>query len=40
MGVKNVKTVADKRHLSHNIANIIKGKHLKALKRPNKGKKI
>ena len=39
MGVKSVETVADKRHLSYNIVNTIGGKHLKALKRPNKSKK-
>ena len=39
MGVKNAETVANKRHLSHNIVNAIGGKHLRALSRPNKSKK-
>jgi hypothetical protein len=38
MGVKGAETVVNKRHLSHNIVNAIGGKHLKALKRPNKKK--
>ena len=37
--VKGVKTVADKRHLSYNIVNIIGGKYLRALRRPNKNRK-
>ena len=39
MGVKGVKAVASKRHLSYNIVNVIGGKNLRALKRPNKGRK-
>ena len=39
MGVKGTETAANKRHLSYSIVNIIGGKHLKALKRPNKIKK-
>ena len=39
MGVKGAETVADKRHLSHSIVNAIGGKHLRALKRPNKSRK-
>jgi hypothetical protein len=39
MGVKGAETVADKRHLSHNIVNAMGGKHLRALRRPNKNKK-
>ena len=39
MGVEGVKTVADKRHLSHSIINAIEGKHLRALRRPNKSRK-
>ena len=31
--------VADKRHLNYNIVNIIGGKYLRALRRPNKSKK-
>ena len=39
MGVKSIEIVANKRHLSHNIVNTIGGKHLKALRRPNKNRK-
>ena len=39
MGVKSTKANSGKRNLSHNIVNIIGGKYLRALKRPNKGKK-
>ena len=39
IGVKGTETVANKRHLSYNIVNAIRGKHLRALKRPNKSKK-
>ena len=39
MGVKGVKTAANKRYLSYNMVNAIGGKYLKALKRPNKSKK-
>ena len=37
--VKGIKTVADKRHLSHNMVNTIGGKYLKALRRPYKSRK-
>jgi hypothetical protein len=37
--VKGIKANLGKRNLSHNIINIIKGKYLRALKRPNKDKK-
>ena len=40
MGIKGVKMVADKKYLSYNIINTIGGKYLRALKRPNKNKKI
>jgi hypothetical protein len=39
MGVKSIKANSDKRNLSYNIVNIIGGKYLRALKRPNKGRK-
>jgi hypothetical protein len=39
IGVKSIKTIADKRHLNYSIVNIIRGKHLRTLKRPNKSKK-
>jgi len=39
MGVKGTKTILGKRNLSHSIVNAIGGKHLRALKRPNKGGK-
>ena len=39
MEVKNAEAVINKRYLSYNIVNTIGGKNLKALKRPNKGKK-
>ena len=39
MGVKGVETVIDKRHLSYSIVNVMGGKYLKALKRPNKNRK-
>jgi hypothetical protein len=39
MGVKSIKANLGKRNLSYNIVNIIGGKYLRALKRPNKGKK-
>ena len=39
IGVKGVKMVVDKKYLSYNIVNIIGGKYLRALKRPNKSKK-
>ena len=40
MGVKGVETVANKRHLSYNIVNTIKGENSKALKKPNKNRNI
>jgi hypothetical protein len=40
MGVKGIKADLGKRNLSHSIVNIIGGKYLRALKRPNKGKNI
>ena len=39
MGVKSTKANPKKRDLSHSIINTIKNKHLRALKRPNKGRK-
>ena len=39
IGVKGIEADLDKRNLSYNIVNIIGGKYLRALKRPNKGKK-
>ena len=39
MGGKDIEAVADKRNLSYSIVNAIGGKHLRALKRPNKGRK-
>ena len=39
MGGKDAETVINKKYLSHNIVNAIKGKNLRALKRPNKGRK-
>jgi hypothetical protein len=38
MGVKNTKANLGKRNLSYSMINIIGGKYLRALKRPNKGK--
>ena len=37
--VKGIKAELGKRDLSHSIVNTMGGKHLRALKRPNKGKK-
>ena len=37
--VKGIKAVLGKRNLSYSIVNAIGGKYLRALKRPNKGKK-
>ena len=37
--VKGIKANWGKRNLSRSIVNIIEGKHSKALKRPNKGRK-
>jgi hypothetical protein len=39
MGVKGIKANLGKRNLSYSIVNIIGGKYLRALKRPNKGGK-
>jgi len=39
MEVKGTKANLGKRNLSYNMVNAIGGKHLRALKRPNKGKK-
>jgi hypothetical protein len=39
MGVKNTKANIDRRNLSYSIVNIIEGKNLRALRRPNKGRK-
>ena len=39
IGVKGVKTIVGKRYLSYNIVNTIEGENLRALKRPNKGRK-
>ena len=39
MGVKNAKADTSKRSLSYNIVNAIGDNNLRALKRPNKGRK-
>jgi len=39
MGVKNTEANLGKRNPSRSIVNAIGGKHLRALKRPNKGRK-
>ena len=39
MGVKGTEAVVGKRYLSYNIVNAVGGENLKALKRPNKGRK-
>ena len=39
MGVKGIEADSSKRNLSYNIVNTIGGKYLRALRRPNKGKK-
>jgi hypothetical protein len=39
MGVKGIKANLNKRNLSHSVVNIIRGKYLRALRRPNKGRK-
>ena len=39
MGGKGVKAIIDKRYLSHSIINTIRGKNLRAPRRPNKGRK-
>ena len=39
IGVKGTKANLEKRNLNYSIVNIIGGKYLKVLKRPNKGRK-
>ena len=39
MGGKSIKTIIDKRYLSHSIVNTIGGKNPRTLRRPNKGRK-
>ena len=39
MGVKGAEAVAGKRYLSYSMVNAIGGKNLRALRRPNKGRK-
>src|SRR6266704_610422 len=39
MGGEGIEAAADKRCPSHSMVNTVGGKHLKALRRPNKGKK-
>jgi len=39
IGVKGIETNLGKRNLSRNIVNAIGGKYLRALRRPNKGRK-
>jgi len=39
IGVKDTKANLGKRNLSHSMVNAIGGKYLRALKRPNKGRK-
>jgi len=39
MGVKGTEAVLGKRNLSHSIINAIRGKYLRAPRRPNKGRK-
>jgi len=39
MGVKGIEANLGKSNLSHSIVNAIGGKHLRAPKRPNKGRK-
>ena len=39
MGVKGIEAVLDKRNLSYSMVNAIGGKYLRALRRPNKGRK-
>jgi len=39
MGVKGIEAVLGKRNLSRSIVNAIGGKHLRAPRRPNKGRK-
>jgi len=39
MGVKGIEANLGKRNPSYSIVNAIRGKHLRALRRPNKGRK-
>ena len=39
IGDKGIKTNLGKRNLKYNIVNAIRGKYLRTLRRPNKGKK-
>jgi len=39
MGVKGIEAILGKRNPSRSIVNAIGGKHLRALRRPNKGRK-
>jgi len=39
MGVKDIEGILGKRNLGRSIVNAIGGKHLRALRRPNKGRK-
>jgi len=39
MGVKGIEADLDKRNLSYSIVNAMGGKYLRALRRPNKGRK-
>ena len=39
MGGKGAETVAGKRYPSYNMVNAVRGENLRALKRPNKGRK-
>ena len=39
MGGEGAEAVTDKRYLSYSMANAVEGKNLRALKRPNQGRK-
>ena len=39
MGVKGIEAIAGKRYPSYSIVNAVGGKNLRALRRPNKGRK-
>ena len=39
IGVKDIEAILGKRYLSYSIVNAIGGKYLRALRRPNKGRK-
>jgi len=39
MGVKGIEAILNKRNLGYSIVNTIGGKHLRAPRRPNKGRK-